>query len=103
VLFQSLKTRGFNLENTHLKDIIRIKKLFAFVSLAFVLCLTMGVYQDKVIAEIPKKNHGYKANSFFRVGFNKLKKLLNQVLKDVLKFYSMMDRILNYVFNRYAT
>ncbi len=103
VLFQSLKTRGFNLENTHLKDIIRIKKLFALVSLAFVLCLTMGVYQDKAIAEIPRKNHGYKANSFFRVGLNKLKKLLNQVLKDVHKFYSMMDRILNYIFNKYAT
>ena len=95
VLFQSLKQRGFNLESTHLRNINRIKLLFAFVSLAFVLCLTMGVYQDKVITEIPRKNHGYKANSFFRVGLNKLKKLLNWVLKDANPFYTMMDRILN--------
>lgn len=100
VLFQSLKKRGFNLEGTHLTNLNRIKKLFAFVSLAFVLCLTMGVYQDKFIEAIPKKNHGYKANSFFRVGLNKLKKLLNQVLKDAEKFYFMLERILNPIFNR---
>jgi hypothetical protein len=34
--FQSLKSRGFDLETTHLKDLAKLKKLVAMVSMAYV-------------------------------------------------------------------
>ena len=37
VLFANLKTKGFYLGNTHLKEPVRLRKLFALVSLAFVV------------------------------------------------------------------
>ena len=47
VFFQSIKKRGFNLEQTHLKVPKRLKKLFAMVCLAFVVCLKVGIWKDK--------------------------------------------------------
>lgn len=75
VFFQSLKGRGFNIEGTHLKDIKRVAKLFALTCLAFVICLTIGCYADACEKPIEIKNHGYKANSFFRHGLNILRKV----------------------------
>ena len=42
--FRLLKTRGFNIEDTHLQDIERIEKLFAFVIIAFIWICIVGVY-----------------------------------------------------------
>lgn len=63
VLFANLKKRGFNLEDTHLKDPPRIRKLFALVAIAFTLCFIVGLLAHQ-IKPITIKNHGYKANSF---------------------------------------
>ncbi len=70
VFFQSVKDRGFNLEGTHLKETDRLAKLFAITCIAFVICLTIGVYADACEKKIPIKNHGYNANIFFRHGLN---------------------------------
>jgi Transposase DDE domain len=67
VFFQSLKGRGFNLEMTHTSDAVEMLKLFALLCMAFLLSFIVGLEIDKVIP-IPVKNHGYKANSFFRTG-----------------------------------
>lgn len=71
--FQSLKRRGFRLEETHLKKLDRLKKLMALVSLAFVFCWQIGYYYHQHRSEIPLKSNGYKANSFFRKGLNLLR------------------------------
>lgn len=63
VFFQSIKNRGFRLENTHLKADDRLRKLFALVCLAFVTCLKTGLWFDKNYEKINYKNHGYKQNS----------------------------------------
>ena len=70
VFFQSLKERGFNLERTHLTDGDRLRKLFALVSIAFAICLKIGIWAHAHIKPIAIKNHGYKANSFFRHGLD---------------------------------
>jgi hypothetical protein len=67
VFFQSLKGRGFNLEMTHVSDPVEILKLFALLCMAFLLSFIVGIEINK-IKPIPVKNHGYKANSFFRTG-----------------------------------
>jgi hypothetical protein len=78
VLFENLKTRGFNLEDTHLTDPIRLRKLFALCAIAFSLSFTVGLALDS-IAKIPVKKHGYKENSFFRHGLNFIRKISKNI------------------------
>ena len=61
VLFANMKTKGFNLENTHLKCPIRLRKLFALVALAFAICFLVGLVAHGK-NPIKVKNHGYKTN-----------------------------------------
>lgn len=76
VFFQSIKKRGFNLENTHLTELPRLKKLFAIVSLAFCACLNTGLWKHDKIKPMKKKKNGYKPYSFFRYGLDELRKAL---------------------------
>jgi len=93
VFFQSIKGRGFNIENTHLKDVIRIKKLVAMVCLAFVWCLTIGIWKDQAIKDIRIKNNGYKANSFFRYGLNHLRNIFKNISNKLSKFLNFIDNL----------
>lgn len=72
-LFGVFKTRGFCLESTHFRDHKRLSKLIALLSLAVVWALMTGLWlhQQK---PIPLKKHGYKAKSFFRYGFDFLRR-----------------------------
>lgn len=71
--FQSLKKRGFRLEETHLKRLDRLEKLMALASLAFVFCWQVGYYHHQNRSPIPLKSTGYKSNSFFRKGLDLLR------------------------------
>ncbi len=84
LLFGKMKTQGFHLEDTHLKDPIRLRKLFALVAIAFTLCLVIGIALDKR-KQIVVKNHGYKTVSFFRHGLNFIRKALNNNRKESIK------------------
>jgi hypothetical protein len=66
-LFGVLKSRGFNLEDTHLKDMEKLSKLIALLTLAMCWALRTGEWlaQSK---PIPIKNHGRKLLSTFRYG-----------------------------------
>jgi hypothetical protein len=70
IFFQSIKKRGFNLEATHLQDLSRLHKLITLVALAFTCWLVVGLWLDQHRKAIVLKNHGYKANSFFRHGLD---------------------------------
>jgi hypothetical protein len=76
--FQSFKSRGFDLEGTHLKDLTKLKKLVAFVSIAFSMCVSLGIYQHEKGKKIKVKKHGYKANSFFRYGLDTIRQMLKK-------------------------
>jgi len=74
-LFACLKTRGFNLENTHLIHLERIRTLVALVAIAFVIGYKIGLWlNDKI--PIKLKKHGYKAQSFFRYGLDYIRAIL---------------------------
>lgn len=45
VFFQNIKTRGFNLEDTHIQDLQRIRKLIVMISIAF--CVSLGVHSHR--------------------------------------------------------
>ena len=50
--FENLKTRGFNLEDSHTKLLERISKLLAMVSTAYAFCVSFGIYIDRKIKNI---------------------------------------------------
>ncbi|MEO0044753.1 MAG: hypothetical protein RL329_4202 [Bacteroidota bacterium] len=62
----------------------RLKKLFAFVALAFVLSVTIGIHQNDKIKTFEVKNHGYKQNRFFRKGLDPIKRALNHAPFDLI-------------------
>lgn len=93
--FQSVKKRGFHLEETHLKDLGRLKKLMALVSLAFVFCWQVGYYHHQNCSPIVLKSNGYKSNSFFRQGLDLLRhacKFINSRLILFEHYLSWLSR-----------
>jgi transposase len=98
VFFQSVKERGFNLENTHLKSSNKIKKLLVFVSIATGLCINIGKRHHRKVQKIKTKKHGYKSNSFFRKGLDILREGLRKPNEEFMK---MWEGILN-IFTRWV-
>ena len=78
-MFGAFKTRGFNFEDTHLKDLERIKKLILVVGIAYFWSIMTGIWLDN-INPIKLKNHGRKACSIFRKGFDYLSFIINNIL-----------------------
>src|SRR5690349_7848019 len=74
-LFAATKTRGFNLEDTHLVHPARIGKLLAVLAVAFAFAHAIGEWQAKH-RPIIIKTHKRRAQSIFRVGFDLLRKIL---------------------------
>lgn len=87
VFFQSVKGRGFNLENTHLKSSEKIKKLLVFISTAVGVCVHIGKHHHRKIQKIKTKKHRYKSNSFFRKGLDILKEGLRNTNQEFLKIW----------------
>jgi hypothetical protein len=74
--FRALKSSGFNIEDTHLTDIDRIKKLFSLVMIAFAWCYVVGIFLHENGYPIRLKNDGKMTKSFFRHGLDFIAKLL---------------------------
>ncbi len=68
-LFGCLKTRGLNLEDTHMTKPERLEKLFALLTIAAAWALAVGEWIDE--QENPAvKSHGRRAVSSFRRGLD---------------------------------
>lgn len=67
--FKAMKSSGFDIEKTHLKDIKRIEKLILLVIIAFVWCYKVGIYLNRLCPILIKK-HGRKAKSIFKYGLS---------------------------------
>ncbi len=78
-MFGSFKTRGFNFEQTHMKDPDKIKKLIALVSIAYVWCVMVGLWINETI-KIRIVTHGRKEKSIFRVGYDYLTTFIKKLL-----------------------
>ena len=86
VCFQSLKSRGFNLELSHLREREKMKKLLVLLSISLILCVKLGILLHHKKKKIKIKIHGYKANSFFRTGLNAWRALLKNQEKYLKKY-----------------
>ena len=78
LMFAHCKTNGFNLEDTHLKDLKRIESLFAIVVSALALVFLVGRKEEATCPTPYKKSIQSPAFSTFRRGFDFLRKLLIQ-------------------------
>lgn len=91
-MFKALKSSGFNIEDTHLKDQERIAKLISVVFIAFLWCYNVGIYVDQNIKPIIFKKHGYRAKSLFKYGLEFIANILlnseNQNDVDIYQFLS---------------
>jgi len=90
--FKAMKSSGFDMEKTHLQDIVRIEKLTLIVMIAFVWCYKTGIFIHENIKSIEIKKHGRKAISIFKLGLSYIANVLlnskNQTDIDVFKFLS---------------
>lgn len=74
-LFACLKTRGFRFEDTHLTHPERIEKLTFVLCVAFCWSYLIGDIANQVKG-IAIKKHGRRAKSLFRLGMDKIRKIL---------------------------
>ena len=72
-LFSALKTRGFNLEDTHMTNQARISKLVAVLAIAFCWAHRTGEWLHQA-RPIGLKTHGRPAKSIFRAGFDQIRR-----------------------------
>ena len=87
VFSKQLKTAGFNIEDTHLKDQKRLEKLLAVIAIAFVWVYLIGEYENQQ-KPISILTHQRRAFSIFRYGLDYLIKALtfdNQIIKHYLQ------------------
>ena len=73
-LFGNLKTRGFDLEATHLSNRKKLATLIAIVSIALTLAAKAGSALSAV-KPVPVKRHGHPAVSIFALGLTALKRM----------------------------
>jgi hypothetical protein len=73
-LFGCLKTRGFCLESTHLRDSERLSRMIALLTIALCWAFKTGEWLAQQQPIVIKK-HGRKAKSIFRVGLDYLRRI----------------------------
>ena len=81
VFFQALKQRGFNLEDSCLRCIVKYRKLFALVSIAYTICWATGI-EDGKANPVKVKKHGYPQYSVFRRGLNLMRQFYKQQIYE---------------------
>lgn len=92
-LFQALKGRGFNFEQTHLTDPTKIAKLMALLAVGVVWAHKVGEYKDAHIKAIKRKKHGRWQYSYFRYGLDMIANAYQKTIITV-KDFNLCLRIL---------
>lgn len=70
-MFSCLKTRGFNLETTKVKENYKLEKLVAILSIAYSWCIITGKHYRKKDSRY-RKDLGCYSKSIFKIGFDRL-------------------------------
>lgn len=88
--FRAMKSSGFNIEDTHMRDMERITRLVAMVCMALVWAYLVGEHKDINIKPVRILKHGRKAKSLVKYGLEEIATILlrpNYTPKfDVFKF-----------------
>lgn len=92
-LFQCLKKRGFNFENTRMTFPERIDKLIALLAVAFAWCHIVGEWRNER-RKIKIKKHGRKETSIFRYGLDYMRQLLLNFHENRRAFHAIVKETL---------
>ncbi len=71
-----MKSSGFNIEDTHMRDMERIARLVAMVCVALVWAYLVGEHKDINIKPIRILKHGRKAKSLVKYGLEEIATIL---------------------------
>ena len=74
--FRAMKSSGFNIEDTHLRDTERIARLLAMVCIALVWAYLVGEHKDINVKPIRILKHGRKAKSLVKYGLEEISNAL---------------------------
>lgn len=97
-VFQAFKSRGFDLEQTHLKDNVRLKKMVGLVSMAYAFCTSLGIFKDQNEKPIKIKNHKRKAKSFFRYGLDFIRDAFKIGYKYQHQWCELFQKFIQFIF-----
>ena len=78
-LFQCLKGRGFNFEDSRITDQERVGRMVAVLAIAFVWAIKVGEWCNEHVRKLKIKKHGRLEKSIFRYGLD----VLSQVVMGV--------------------
>ncbi len=75
-LFGCLKSRGFEIESTHMTEPEKMDKLMAIMALTFLWCMVAGHWKYGEADQKPLNKHYRPAKSLFRLGLDLLRRVL---------------------------
>lgn len=93
-MFGNLKTKGFNMEDTHLTDRDKLATLCAVLALSVALVVKTGVAAAR-IKPIPIKKHGRKALSLFALGLHTLRKIFAVSSSSLQQLFLFLHQLLS--------
>ena len=93
-MFSFLKTRGFNLESTHMSCPNKLRMLVGLLAITFLFCLSIGIQKDKE-KPIGIKTHGRKAISLFRYGLDNIRKIICDTKAFCYQLYWQIKKIID--------
>jgi hypothetical protein len=88
--FGCLKSRGFNIEDTHMTEPVKIEKLLFIVAIAFCFAYKKGELKSK-IRPIKIKTHDRRQTSIFRLGLDLIRRAFFKASKTIEPFISLLD------------
>lgn len=95
VLFQSLKSRGFNFEETHINKRERIEKLMVLLAIGFSWCHKIGEWRamKKSIRLNKFKNTRRSQYSYFRYGLDWIRDIILHIYKKKWQFKQCLKQL----------
>jgi len=85
-LFAALKSRGFGLEDTHMTEPARIRKLLGMLALTYSWTRIIGIDREATEGAPRECANGYPEKSLFRYGLDRLRELMTN-------WYRMRDEL----------
>lgn len=92
-LFAALKTRGFNLEATHLSSPAKLSTLIGLLAVATAMVAKAGVAANRV-RPVPVKRHGRRATSLFAYGLDLLRRAFAALARLTRNTDHALDQLL---------
>ena len=90
MLFEALKSRGFNFEETRLREARRLETLCGVLAIAFCWAWHVGAWQRRV-KPIAFKTHQRLAKSLFRYGFDSIRQAVFNAADKGKQFDRLLD------------